>query len=53
MYKLYFAKVFKEDISKSIKYIRETLNAPLAAEKMKTLRLISFICYNYPKYCSV
>ncbi len=37
MYKLYFAKVFKEDISKSIKYIRETLNAPLAAEKMKAL----------------
>ena len=37
MYKLYFAEVFKEDISNSIKYIRETLNAPLAAEKMKAL----------------
>jgi len=37
MYKLYFTEIFKEDVSNSIKYIRETLHAPFAAEKMKAL----------------
>ena len=35
MQKLVFTKIFKEDIKSSVKYIKHTLQAPAAAEKLK------------------
>jgi plasmid stabilization system protein ParE len=36
MYKLIFAKVFREDVQSSVNYIKHTLQAPVAAERLKT-----------------
>jgi plasmid stabilization system protein ParE len=36
MYKLIFAKNFKEDVKSSVNYIKHTLQAPIAAERLKS-----------------
>jgi plasmid stabilization system protein ParE len=36
MYKLNFGKIFKEDVKSSVNYIKNTLQAPIAAERLKT-----------------
>jgi len=36
MYKPVFSKIFYEDVNKCHKYIKETLEAPMAAENLKT-----------------
>jgi addiction module RelE/StbE family toxin len=36
MYKLNFTKTFKEDVKSSINYIKRTLQAPGAAERLKS-----------------
>lgn len=35
MYKLHFAKLFREDVQSSVDYIKHTLHAPAAAERLK------------------
>jgi plasmid stabilization system protein ParE len=36
MYKLNFSKIFHDDVSTAVTYIKNTLQAPLAAEKLKS-----------------
>ncbi|MDR1278708.1 MAG: type II toxin-antitoxin system RelE/ParE family toxin [Treponema sp.] len=36
MYKLIFAKNFKNDVKQSVNYIKHILQAPVAAERLKT-----------------
>jgi hypothetical protein len=36
MYKLFFAKKFKDDVKQSLNYIKDILQAPVAAERLKT-----------------
>jgi plasmid stabilization system protein ParE len=36
MYKLIFGKIFKEDVKSSVIYINNTLQAPVAAQRLKT-----------------
>jgi plasmid stabilization system protein ParE len=36
MYKLYFTKNFKDDVKRSVNYIKHTLQAPVAAERLKS-----------------
>jgi plasmid stabilization system protein ParE len=36
MHKLFFAKNFKDDVKQSVNYIKHILQAPVAAEKLKT-----------------
>jgi hypothetical protein len=35
MYKLIFGKIFREDVKSSVNYIKQTLQAPVAAERLK------------------
>ncbi|MHC6204293.1 type II toxin-antitoxin system RelE/ParE family toxin [Breznakiellaceae bacterium SP9] len=35
MYKLVFGETFKEDVKSSVNYIKQTLQAPIAAERLK------------------
>jgi plasmid stabilization system protein ParE len=35
MYKLIFTKTFKDDVKQSVDYIKHTLQAPVAAERLK------------------
>jgi plasmid stabilization system protein ParE len=35
MYKLIFGKTFREDVKSSVNYIKQTLQAPVAAERLK------------------
>jgi hypothetical protein len=35
MYKLIFGKTFREDVKFSVNYIKQTLQAPVTAEKLK------------------
>ncbi|MDR1108003.1 MAG: type II toxin-antitoxin system RelE/ParE family toxin [Spirochaetaceae bacterium] len=36
MYTLFFAKNFKDDVKQSVNYIKHILQAPVAAERLKT-----------------
>ena len=35
MYKLFFTKSFRDDVKQSVNYIKHTLQAPVAAERLK------------------
>jgi plasmid stabilization system protein ParE len=35
MYKLIFGKTFREDVKSSVNYIKQTLQAPVAADRLK------------------
>jgi len=35
MYKLNFAKHFQEDVNSTVNYIKDTLQAPVASERLK------------------
>jgi plasmid stabilization system protein ParE len=53
MYKLIFAKSYKEDVQSSVDYIKHTLQAPVAAERLKgeikkTYKIIKENPYIYP-----
>jgi plasmid stabilization system protein ParE len=53
MYKLVFAKRFKEDVKSSVDYIKHTLQAPIAAERLqaeirKTYKIIRNTPLIYP-----
>ena len=53
MYTLKFAKIFKEDVKSSVNYIKHTLHAPAAAERLKdeiknTYKKIKEMPFIYP-----
>lgn len=53
MYKLFFTKSFKDDVKQSVNYIKHTLQAPVAAERLKaeikkTYKIIKSTPFVYP-----
>jgi plasmid stabilization system protein ParE len=53
MYKLFFTKNFKDDVKQSVNYIKHTLQAPVAAERLKaeikrTYKIIKDTPFIYP-----
>jgi plasmid stabilization system protein ParE len=53
MYKLLFTTNFKDDVKQSVKYIKHTLQAPVAAERLKaeikrTYKIIKDTPFIYP-----
>jgi plasmid stabilization system protein ParE len=53
MYRIVFAKNFREDVKQSINYIKHTLQAPVAAERLKveiksTYKIIKETPFIYP-----